>query len=176
VTDHPPKPTPEVEVVPAAAEQAPILANLLQLYAHDFSEVLDVEIGEDGRFIYKQLPLYWTDPDRHPFLIWVDGKLAGFVLVKKGSEVSTNKNVWDMSEFFVLRRYRRRGIGTEITHKVWRQFPGAWEVRVTQLNVSAQHFWASAISELTGDVVHPVPFDKEGESWVLFSFDSKSAA
>jgi hypothetical protein len=34
-----------VEVVPARPEQESILANLLELYAHDFSELHDVEIG-----------------------------------------------------------------------------------------------------------------------------------
>ena len=45
------------------------MANLLELYAHDFSEFHNVEIGEDGKFGYQALPLYWSEPDRHPFLI-----------------------------------------------------------------------------------------------------------
>ena len=91
-----------VEVVPATLEQQSILANLLQLYAHDFSEFHDVDLGPDGRFVYASLPLYWSEPDRHPFLVRVDGRLAGFVLVKRGSEVSGDKTVWDMAEFFVI--------------------------------------------------------------------------
>ncbi len=39
-----------IQVIPATADQAPILANLLELYAHDFSEFHDLDIGEDGRF------------------------------------------------------------------------------------------------------------------------------
>src|SRR5450631_4195545 len=108
------KPSPHVEVVPATLEQQPILANLLQLYAHDFSEFHDVDLGPDGRFVYASLPLYWSEPDRHPFLVRVDGRLAGFVLVKRGSEVSGDKTAWDMAEFFVIRGCRRRGIGTQI--------------------------------------------------------------
>ena len=145
------KPSAHVEVIPATAEQEPILANLLQLYAHDFSEFLDVPLQADGRFGgYKNLSLYWREGGRHPFLVWVDGKLAGFVLVKKGSEVSGDTNVWDMAEFFVIRAYRRRGVGTLIAHEVWRRFPGAWEVRVMRANVSAHKFWERAISGFTG--------------------------
>ena len=77
--------SPRVEVVAATPEQEPILANLLELYVHDFSEFLDLDIGEDGRFGYPSLPLYWSEPGRHPFLIRMDGKLAGLALVKKGS-------------------------------------------------------------------------------------------
>lgn len=170
---HHPDALVKIEVVPAAAEQAPILANLLQLYAHDFSKFHHVEIGADGRFVYNHLPLYWSEPGRHPFLVWVDGKLAGFVLVKKGSEVSGNANRWDMAEFFVLRAYRRRGVGTRIAHEVWKRFPGVWDVRVMQSNVTAFNFWKRAIAEFTGENIEAVPFEKEGESWMVFSFESK---
>jgi predicted acetyltransferase len=162
----------KIEVVPARTEQAPILANLLQLYAHDFSEFHDVAIGADGRFVYKHLPLYWSEPGRHPFLVWVDGKLAGFVFVKKGSEISANGNVWDMAEFFVLRAYRRGGIGTRIAHEVWRQFPGVWEIRVMRANVAALNFWTRAISGLKDNTFDPVHFEKDGERWTLFSFEA----
>jgi predicted acetyltransferase len=165
-----------IEIVPAAPEHAPILGNLLELYAHDFSEFHNLDIGEDGRFGYRPLPLYWSEPDRHPFLVRMDGKLAGLALVKRGSEVSGHDTVWDMAEFFVIRGFRRRGIGTQVAHEVWRRFPGVWEVRVMQANVSAQHFWARAISMFTGEVIHPVSIEKAGERWSLFSFESKGVA
>jgi predicted acetyltransferase len=176
ITKHAAKPCTYIEVLPASPEQAPILANLFELYAHDFSEFHDVDLGADGRFGYRCLPLYWSEPDRHPFLVRVDGNLAGFALVKRGSEVSGNAAVWDMAEFFVIRGYRRRGIGTRIAHEVWRRFPGPWEVRVMQSNMSAYHFWARAILKLTGKAIHPVRFEKGGERWTLFSFQSKRVA
>src|SRR5882672_3536388 len=142
------KPSGHIEVIPAAAEQEPILANLLELYAHDFSEFLDLELGADGRFGYKRLALYWSEPGRQPFLVRIDGKLAGLVLVKNGSDVSGNTTVWDMAEFFVIRGYRRRGIGTQIAHEVWKRFPGAWEVRVMESNIPAYHFWAVPYQDL----------------------------
>jgi len=82
-----------VELVSAARDQEAIVANLLQLYAHDFSEFHWVDLAGDGRFVYAELPLYWSEPDRHPFLINVEGKLAGFVLVKRASDLSGNKKV-----------------------------------------------------------------------------------
>jgi predicted acetyltransferase len=132
------KPYPEVEVIAAGPEQVSVLGNLLELYAHDFSEFHDVEIGSNGRFGYESLLLYWSEPGRHPFLIWVQGKLAGLALVKRGSAVFGNETVWDMAEFFVLRGYRRRGIGVQAAHHIWTRFPGSWEVRVMQSNITAQ--------------------------------------
>ena len=123
-----------VELIPASPEQKPILANLLELYAHDFSEFIDLRLGADGRFGYEPLPLYWTEPNRYPFLIMIDDHWAGFVLARGGSQISGDENVWDMAEFFIARGYRRLGVGTEVAHDIWRRFPGKWEVRVRDRN------------------------------------------
>ena len=173
MTDQIEKTSPHIEVIPASPEQEPILANLLEFYAHDFSEFHDLSIGEDGRFGYPRLPLYWKEPGRHPFLVRMDGRLAGLVLVQKGPEVPGHDVVWDMAEFFVVRGCRRRGIGTQVAHEVWRRFPGLWEVRVMQSNSSAQHFWARAIAIFAGRVIQPVQVEKNGECWSLFRFESR---
>jgi predicted acetyltransferase len=78
-----------------------------------------------------------------------------------------------MAEFFVLRGMRRRGIGTELAQEVWAMFPGAWQVRVMQANQRAQQFWANAIARHAGAPIQPVPFEKDGEPWNVFSFESQ---
>jgi predicted acetyltransferase len=169
---NPPK---DIELI-LAPEQEPILANLLELYAHDFSEFHDVAIGEDGRFGYISLPRYWSEPDRYPFFVRSGGRLAGLVLVKKGSEVSGSQAVWDMAEFFVIRGCRRRGIGTQVAREVWTRFSGPWEVRVMQANVSACRFWERAISIFAGEAIPPLRIEKDGKCWNLFAFESSPAA
>src|SRR5690348_14800601 len=89
------------ELAPAGPEQEPVIANMLELYAHDFSEFHAIELGPDGRFGYANLPLYWKEPGRYAFLVKMDGRLAGFVLVKRGSQLSKSDAIWDMAEFFV---------------------------------------------------------------------------
>lgn len=163
----------KIEVVPATLEQKPIVANLLELYAHDFSAFHPIELGSDGRFGYKLLPLYWSEPERHPFLVKVDGKLAGFVLVKKGSELSGDESTWDMAEFFVLRQYRRRGIGMGAARAVWRRMPGAWEVRVMEANEAGCKFWKRTIAAFTGKTIRPVRVARPLGSWRVFSFEVK---
>jgi predicted acetyltransferase len=133
-------------------------------------------VGADGRFGYGNLPLYWSDPDRRPFLVRMNGKLVGLVFVRRGQNVSDNETVWDMAEFFVLRGYRRRGIGTNVAHEVWKHLPGRWEVRVMESNVPARLFWARAISTFLDKVVNPVRIEKAGDCWQIFSFESKPTA
>lgn len=165
-----------IEVLPATPDEQSILANLLELYAHDFSDFLDLELGPDGRYDYKDLLLYWCEPGRHPFLVRVDGQLAGLALVKSGSPLRGAEAAWDLAEFFVVGRYRRRGIGTAVAHQLWRRFPGLWQVRVMELNVRAHRFWECAILEFVGEAVHPVRIETGGKSWRIFQFESKRAA
>jgi len=165
--------SPNLEVIPATPEQAPILANLIELYAYDFSEFLAIDVGEDGRFNYPKLPFYWTEPDHHPFLIRIDNKLGGFALIKKGSEVLDKPEVWDLAEFFILRRYRRHGAGIAAAHRLWALFPGPWEVRVMQANIAAQPFWAKAIASFLGEEIAPIQIEQGERRLLLYSFVSE---
>ena len=51
MNEHSDKLLPHIEVDPAIREHATILANLLELYAHDFSEFHNFDLGPDGRFV-----------------------------------------------------------------------------------------------------------------------------
>ena len=166
------RPSGQVEVISARLDQAPILANLLELYAHDFSEFHHFALQADGRFGYPNLYRYWTEPTLHPFLITIAGELAGFALIKRRrSLISNGAAVWDMAEFFVTRAYRRQKFGTQVAHALWRRFPGAWEVRVMASNTLAFRFWKRAISEFTAAKAQALNIESRG-SWFLFSFES----
>lgn len=166
-------PSADVEVVLAGPYQRAILANLLELYLHDFSEFHDVALGADGKFGYKSLPLYWSESGRHPFLLKVDGGWAGFAFVKTVPGVLGDERVWDMAEFFIVRGLRRRGIGTEIAHQVWRQFPGLWQVRVMESNAPVLGFWINAITTFMGKPIRSARVQVDGQVWHVFSFESK---
>ncbi|MGZ4988713.1 MAG: GNAT family N-acetyltransferase, partial [Limisphaerales bacterium] len=160
------------EILPATKQEMPIVANLFELYAHDFSAFHFVEPRPDGRFNYPDLPLYWSEPGRYPFLIKVDGKLAGFALIRQLPPVAGHDAVWDVAEFFVLRAYRRRGVGREAACGLWRQFPGRWQVRVMRTNQTAHGFWQRAIAAFAGDAVGSPRAEKASEMWDVFSFSS----
>jgi predicted acetyltransferase len=132
-----------IELDPAA-EQRTAVENLFQLYVHDFSEYWverQVEFDEDGRFPpYAPLAAYWTEPGAEPFLIRVDGKLAGFVLID-GHSHSGEPTDFNMGEFFVTRLYRREGVGRAAALMAIRGRPGQWEIAVARRNLPAQPFW-----------------------------------
>jgi len=126
-----------------------VLQNLAQLYCYDFSEVLEMHVGESGRFSDFDLAPYWLDDSQHPFLLRVEDKLAGFALVAERSKVTGKSGVFDMTEFFVLRRFRRRGVGRAAAFAAFDRFTGVWEVRQREENPDATAFWRRAIGEYT---------------------------
>ena len=163
----------EVLLEAAAPGDAGLLANLLELYIHDLSEVFPVELGADGRFGYETLPRYWSEPDRRfPFLIRFGGRLAGFVLVTRGVLPSNDPDVFDIAEFFVLRRFRRLGVARRAAFLVWDRFPGRWSVRVSEGNGGAVPFWARAVTEYTNGTVVESSRPGTPHAWRVFSFQS----
>jgi predicted acetyltransferase len=138
-----------ISLDPASAAERPVLENLFQLYAYDWSELGWMELGPDGRFADPSLDGYWRDPDRHPFLIRVDGRLAGFALVAGTSRLTGAAGVFDMAEFFVLRKYRRQGVGFAAASAAFDRFTGRWEIRQRDENVAATAFWRRVVARYT---------------------------
>jgi len=139
----------DIRVVAAERSDLEVLRHLVQLYVYDLSDLLLLDVDDTGRFREIPLAAYWTDSWRLPFLIRADERLAGFALVHEKSRLSGGNDVWDMAEFFVLRRYRRAGVGTRVAHRIFAEHPGKWEVRERSANTPATAFWRRAISAFT---------------------------
>ena len=71
-----------VDIRKASIEEKFILRNLEELCRHDYSEFNGEDVSDYGLFGYKYLDHYWTEPNRHPFIVRVSGKLVGFALVR----------------------------------------------------------------------------------------------
>lgn len=166
---------PRVDVSLALPEEQAIVERLLQLYIHDLSEYFAVAVQDDGRFDYPRLDLYWSEAGRYPFLIRVEKELAGFALVRK-LDLPDGDAVWDIAEFFILRKHRRNGAGTRAAQAIWKRLPGRWQVRVLQANDSAMQFWRHAIGGLTEGAFGLASLEAGGASWQVFSFVSRESA
>jgi predicted acetyltransferase len=136
-----------VEIQEATFDEKSILRNLMELYIYDASEFEPLDVGAHGLFGYRWLDHYWTESDRYPFIVRADGKLAGFVLVRTLEESKTG--IRSIAEFFILRRYRRQGMGRQVAHRIFDLFPGQWSVAQVDANQRAQVFWRKVISEYT---------------------------
>jgi predicted acetyltransferase len=157
----------------ATTADALLLGNLLELYMHDLSAAFPaIELGDDGRYGYHWLALYWREPERRfAFVIRHAGKIAGFALATRGSPVTEDPEVLDVAEFFVARRYRRSGVGRHAAFLLWQALPGKWTVRASEGNPGAVVFWRSAVAEFTHGT--GVESERSGEphAWRVFSFE-----
>lgn len=161
--------TTNVSLQEANAADAARLDNLLQLYIHDLSALFPhVELNDAGRYTYAPLASYLTGaPERRAFLLRADGRLAGFALARRGSPALPEAEVWDVAEFFVLRRLRGAGIGRTAALRLWEQLGGACTVRVSNANVRALSFWRRAIAEYRGKVSE-LSWSPSTEPWTVF--------
>ena len=128
----------QIQVLRAEEGDRAVMWRLLELYQYDFSEFDSRDADAHGEYGYRNLDRYWTEASRHPFLFRVDGHWAGLALVHSGPPA-------DMVEFFVLRKYRRVGVGRLAAAEVFRLFPGEWTVRQQHRNPAATSFWRTAI-------------------------------
>lgn len=163
-----------VSLTPATPSDQILLANLLELYTHDLSAIFpNVQLGPDGRFGYPALSLYSSDPQRRlPFIIRWAGRIAGFVLVQRLSDPRGDPPVYDVAEFFVLRPYRRSGVGRQAACLLWNQLAGQWTVRVAEANRPALAFWTPVIAAYAAGTASDSTVVREGRTWHIFAFTS----
>lgn len=137
-----------MELSKATLAEKPIIHNLSQLYLYEFSKYMPT-IKLDGQSgLYDGLPDlddYWDQPNREPFILRVDGELAGFVLVITGTRDEPNQ----IGEFFVMDKFGGKGIGKCVAKRIFDMFSGNWLIHEMWNNYKAQAFWRSVVNSYT---------------------------
>ncbi len=142
---------PTVTLHEARTSDITVLRHLMQLYLYDLGTIDGWDVGQDGLFgDSARVERYWTEEGRLAFLIRVRGILAGFVLVRDQAWFA-GPGTREISEFFVLRKYRRQGVGEQAARATFDLFPGRWEVAEMASNTGAQAFWRAVIGRYTSD-------------------------
>jgi predicted acetyltransferase len=133
----------QVTLMRATQDDLPFVKNLVPYYVYDISEYTGWDPDSSGQYGgCDDLADYWQKPAHHPYLITVAGKVAGFALVRPFPEEPTQTEV---GEFFVLRKFRGRGVGRSSAYWLFDTHPGRWLVRVLNRNTGALGFWRRVI-------------------------------
>jgi predicted acetyltransferase len=172
-----------VSVSPASAAERPLVENLFQFYAYDFSEFarpefVHFDFNAEARFdAYPDMDSYWRDDGHWPLLIRDGGRVAGFALVNTHSHVSGGSVERNMAEFFVARRFRRHGVASEAVRQILSLHPGSWEIAVAARNTGALAFWPKAIAA-TPNVSRLTSVEGDGQRWqgTIWCFDASIVA
>ena len=148
-----------------------LVRRMMELYLYDFSEFDEADLDEHGHFEYGDLDYFWFEPTHAAFLVTVDGKLAGFVLVDNESLLGGSQR--SITEFFVTRKYRRLGVGKYIAREVFDRLPAQWEVAIIEANKPAEQFWRRVIDEYRQGQFEETILDNEEWKGLVFSFDNR---
>ena len=143
---------PALYLLPAESRHRTLLRRLYELYAHDFSPMTGAEIGGEGWWTEADFLAGWPEAGPDIYLFQADGNWAGFAWVGLGSYATPGLAQHTlMEEFFMLRKYRRHGLGEHFARQLFDRYPGEWEIGELAANVSAQAFWRRVIGRYTGD-------------------------
>jgi predicted acetyltransferase len=133
------------EIRPARADERLPLARMLELYQHDLSDLWDQDLDSHGEYGYE-LDRFWRDRQHcHAFVALVEGRYAGFALVNDSPRLGPPPGHW-MEQFFVMKKYRRSGVGRALAGHVLGALPGPWEIGQMRANLQAQAFWRRVIA------------------------------
>ena len=125
------------------------ILNLMQLYTYELSffedETTHFNLMDSGLYeLSEYIDLFWKEEKRFPYILRCDGKLCGFVLVRFNEEGYN-----EISEFFVLNKYRRSGAGKFMANEMFKLYHGKWEIRTLLKNKRAQDFWRNVVSKIS---------------------------
>jgi predicted acetyltransferase len=129
------------------------LTNVYPLYLHDLSEFDDgyYRLDDRGRWEPDHLPSWLEEDTDHPLIILESGERVGCALVNRAPSRHMRPGMdFRLSEFFVLRTHRRRGIGRRAVFALFDRFGGRWEISELARNSAAITFWRRVIGEYTG--------------------------
>lgn len=160
----------QLQVVRADAARDPALRVLLEFYFYDMAEWFRFDQQPYGGYV-ESTEAYWSD-DYDVYFLELEGLPIGFSIVGSAAGWQPDANARDMTEFFVIRRHRRSGVGRAFASRVWDMYPGTWLVRVFQANQPALPFWRGAVSDYSnGEYVEEV-ISKPGGDWSHFTLQS----
>ena len=138
----------DIEPVQVNQRHREVLNNLMQFYIYDFSEFLNLDVEENGKYSPYPLDDYFKEEnDQAAYVIKREEKYVGFVLVRLTEDLGLRQ--YSIAEFFVLKKYRREGIGKSVAADIFNRHQGPWEVHQIESNPGAQIFWKRVINEYT---------------------------
>ncbi|MBN1427495.1 MAG: GNAT family N-acetyltransferase [Anaerolineae bacterium] len=160
-------------MVPATRHDYNVLHRLAQFYQYDFTDFLPGDLNEQGEYPYVDIRRYLNQKAHHAYLARVSGKLGGFALIKERPEQRDRPGCY-LAEFFVMRPYRRQGVGRTAAFQTFDTHRGYWELAVVGPNTPALAFWRRVVDEYSkGRHEEFTTYDhEEGVTVIWQAFDS----
>ena len=155
------------------------LRHLIQLYMYDFSvfwDDADRDAHVDQRGLFDagiDLRSYLDSTARWAYLVSSEDRLVGFALLHAQTVHRPGPGRL-VEEFFIMRRYRRKGLGRLAATRLFDGYTGYWEIAAIGPNVPAQNFWRRVLSSYTRNRYDEFTTHEDGRPIVWQTFDSST--
>ncbi|WP_152399152.1 GNAT family N-acetyltransferase [Paenibacillus cellulositrophicus] len=157
------------------ADRKEVLKNLMTLYLHDLSEFIEnIDLNtENGLFEFDVFDWFFEKEGLNPFFINLDEKPIGFILLQSGPYSNQEYADYVLNSFFILKKYRRKGIGKLACRKFFELYPGRYAISQALSNIPAIHFWKS-VYEANSLNVYEKPEIEDGIKVIYQYFKTNS--
>lgn len=95
-----------------------------------------IKFDPNGTPIYKWFDCYFTDYGRYPFYLIIDGKMAGFCMIRE-----VDNNHYEIGEFCVLKEFRGNDNALWFAKECTDLFDGKIDFSTRHSNIRAIKFW-----------------------------------
>lgn len=137
-----------IQLVKVTEKNKSLLFNLMQLYLYDLSVYFNFKINNNGIYEYDHFEDYFIDSNYIPYFIYSDNELVGFVLLNDYSPITnTHENIINVSEFFILKLYRKQGLGEMTFQALLEMHKGVWTIKPAAFSKEANAFWETIINK-----------------------------
>ena len=157
-----------VKLAPASSDHRCWITAELQSYLAELSQFASIEKNAEGQYNYPYLDFYWREPDRHPFIIYLNNEAAGFLLVREDLNPADGTSITEIAELYILPAFRQRSVASSATKEVFGYFPGNWRAAVLPENDVACSFWRQLISALDPEFTVALPASPNNQQ-IVFS-------
>jgi predicted acetyltransferase len=112
----------------------------------------------------------WFHDDRcTAFMVLRDQEPVGFAVVQRSLAGSEDpKRHYRLSEFFIRRPFRSKGVGRGAAMLIFARYAGEWTIAEQSRNPGAIRFWRRVVSEFTNGKFR----EKRGQGEIAHSFTS----
>jgi len=130
-------------------------------------------LATTGQSVSEIIQGWFRDDRATAFVILRDQELAGFAVVQRAFALSDDRQRhYRLSEFFIRKPFRGRGIGRSAALLLFSRYAGEWTIPEQSRNPRAVRFWRRVVSEFTNGKYR----EKRGPGEVAHTFTSAGPA
>ncbi len=153
----------QISLTRGGADDDTIVENMFTMFFYELSRYDDkMEITRFGLPVYMPQGAppqthgecvrvnWWVRGGGERYVIRADGVPAGFLIILNGLSVLPAGITIELADFWIVPKYRGRGVGRDAARLAFDLHHGSWVVYQLPRNEPAKRFWHRVIDEYTG--------------------------